>query len=256
VSGGDRLTKLMATIYNQDLAYIQAAGFGELARGAAPEIVRLLKSAPIQVHRVVEVGCGAGPLTLALVNAGFKVTAIDVSAELLAIAREAVPVAQFINASVHEMEIPACEAILAVGEPLTYHAEPGADADRRMQNFFRRAADVLPVGGMLIFDVIELGEPSLAGKSWSAGEDWAVLVETSEDRGSRALVRQIETFRRVDALYRRGHETHRVRLFDTQVLCDQLAAAEFEIETAQAYGALSLPPRRRAFFCTRRAPSA
>jgi SAM-dependent methyltransferase len=102
----------MESLYKQEIAHIQAAAFGDLARGAAPEIIRLLKSAPIQIRRVVDVGCGAGPLTLALVEAGFEVTAIDISAELLAIARAAVPAAHFINSSVYDVEIPACEATL------------------------------------------------------------------------------------------------------------------------------------------------
>jgi SAM-dependent methyltransferase len=240
----------MQSLYQQDLAYIQAAAFGELARGAAPEIVRLLQSAAIQIRKVVDVGCGAGPLTSALAEAGFEVTGIDASAELLAIAREAIPRAHFVHASVYHEEIPACQAIVALGEPLTYHAE-GADADGLVQRFFQRASDVLPVGGMLIFDVIELGEPSLAGRFWGSGEDWAVLLDTKEDRRSRTLVRNIETVRRIDRLYRRGREIHRVRLFDAGVLCSQLAACGFTTDTAQAYGAQPLGPRRRAFFSTR-----
>lgn len=240
----------MEPLYGRDLAYIQAAAFGEPAKGAASEIVRLLKSATIQVRKVVDAGCGAGPLTLALVEAGFEVTGIDSSAELLAIARAAVPKARFVNASVYDAEIPACEAIVALGEPLTYHAE-GADADSLVQSFFQRVSDILPAGGMLIFDVIELGKPSLAGRFWSSGEEWAVLVETLEDEDSRTLVRNIETFRRVDHLYRRGSEIHRVRLFDAGTLCSQLAACGFATETAQSYGAQRLGPRRRAFFSTR-----
>jgi hypothetical protein len=77
------------------------------------------------------------------------------------------------------------------------------------------------------------------------------LVDTNEDQVSRVLVRSIETFRRLDHHYQRGHETHRVRLFDTGELCGQLAACGFATKTAQAYGAQSLAPRRRAFFSTR-----
>lgn len=240
----------MEQLYKRDLAHIQAVAFGDLARGAAPEIIRLLKSAPTQIRRVVDAGCGAGPLCAALVEAGFEVTGIDSSAELLAIARGAVSRAHFIEGSIYETRIPACEAIVALGEPLTYHPE-GTDADFLVEGFFRAAADALPAGGMLIFDVIELGSPSLAGRFWSAGADWAVLAETHEDQGSRTLVRNIETFRRADQLYRRGCEVHRVRLFDSAALRNQLAASGFSTETAQAYGTQQLPPRRRAFFSTR-----
>jgi SAM-dependent methyltransferase len=238
----------MEPLYQRDLAYIQAAAFGKLAQGAAPEIIRLLKRASVQIRRVVDVGCGAGPLIAALADAGFEVTGIDTSAELLSIARTAV--SRFIHGSVYKVQIPSCEAIVALGEPLTYHEEPAA-ADSLVESFFRRASEILPTGGMLIFDVIELGEPSLAGRYWNSGEDWAVLVETEEDQGARTLVRNIETFRRVGNLYRRGRETHRIRLFETSTVLSQLAAYGFSTKTEPAYGAQQLGPRRRAFFSTR-----
>ncbi len=237
-------------LYKQDLAHIQAVAFGKLAQGAAPEIIRLLRRAPVPIRSVVDAGCGAGPLAAALVEAGFEVTGIDSSAELLAIARSAVPKARFIHGSIYEIAIPICEAIVALGEPLTYHPE-GVDADSLVEGFFRTASEVLPPGGLFIFDVIELGGPSLAGRYCSSGEDWAVLAETEEDQDSRTLVRTIETFRRVGHLYRRGREVHHVRLFDTAVLCNQLALCGFSTQTAQAYGAHQFGPRRRAFFCTR-----
>jgi SAM-dependent methyltransferase len=131
----------------------------------------MLSTAAIRVRQVVDVGCGAGPLTAALVQAGFDVTGIDSSAKLVEIARATVPGARFIYTSVYDAEIPPCEAIVAMGEPLTYHAAV-ADADSLVKGFFERASDVLPPGGMLIFDTIELGEPSLAGRFWSTGDDW------------------------------------------------------------------------------------
>lgn len=245
----DRLFTDMAEIYQADLAYVQATGFADFAQGAAPEIVRRLHSRSIPVHRVVEIGCGAGPMTVTLVGAGFVVTGIDVSTELLNIARQAAPVAEFIQGSIYELQIPDCEALIAVGEPLTYH---DADGDARLREFFQRASSVLSARGILIFDLIESGEPSLSARGWRSGTDWAVLVDTKEDADSRTLVREIETFRKVGELYRRGREAHRVRVFKTSEVCDWLEAAGFDVTTAQSYGEFSLPLRRRAFFCTRR----
>lgn len=244
----------MESLYQCDLAYVHASAFGTLARGAADEIVRRLQSSSTQIRRVMDVGCGAGPLTEALLKAGFDVTGIDTSAELLKLARAKVPRAHFVHASAYEIQILAYDAVVALGEPLTYHAV-GADADNLISRFFQRVAEALPPGGMLIFDVIGLGEPSLAGRTWSSGDDWAVLVETTENQTERTLVRNIETFRRVGEVYRRSHEVHRVRLFDVRKLCDQLASYGFTTETAQSYGAQQLPPRRQACFATRRATS-
>jgi 2-polyprenyl-3-methyl-5-hydroxy-6-metoxy-1,4-benzoquinol methylase len=238
----------MQPLYQCDLAYIHATAFEALARGASAEIVRRLRSSSIPLRRVLDVGCGAGPLTKALTDSGFDVTGIDTSAELLKLARARVPTAHFVQASIYDFEIRAYDAVVALGESLTYHAE-GADA--LVSQFFRRTAEGLPPGGLLIFDVIALGEPSLAGRSWMSGDNWAVLVETTEDQAERTLVRNIETFRRVGELYRRAREVHRVHLFDVRSLCDQLASYGFATETAQSYGAQQFPARRHAVFATR-----
>ena len=235
-------------LYECDLAYIHAAAFESVARGAAAEVVRRLERA--RVSKVLDVGCGAGPLTKALVDAGFNVTGIDVSPDLLELARANVREAQFVQASVYDIDFVSYEAVVAVGEPLTYHPED-ASADQLMHCFFSRVSRALPPGGLLIFDVIALGEPTLAGRSWRSGEDWAVLVETTENQTERTLVRSIETFRRMGAAYRRGHEIHHVRLFDISVLCAQLISCGFSVETSSFYGAQQLPPRRHAFFATR-----
>lgn len=240
----------MAPLYQCDLAYIHAAAFETIAREAAREIIRRLQSSSARVRKVMDIGCGAGPLTKALVDAGFEVTGVDTSAELLELARARVPSAQFLHASIYDTEIHDYDAIVAVGEPLTYHPEE-ADADNLVTTFFQRAAEALPPGGLLIFDVIGLGEPSLAGRTWTSGDDWAVLVETTEDQTARTLVRNIEVFRRIRDTYKRTHEVHRVHLYDLSRLRDQLSFHGFAIETSSYYGAQRLPPRRRAFFATR-----
>jgi len=198
----------------------------------------------------MDVGCGAGPLTKALVAAGFDVTGVDNSAELLKLANANVPTAHFVYASVYDVQIRDYDAVIALGEPLTYHPD-GVDADNLVSGFFQRVAEALPPGGMLIFDVIGLGEPSLAGRTWRSGDDWAVLVETTEKQPERSLVRNIEVFRRVGDAYRRSYEVHRVRLFDVSILHNQLNSYGFVTEMFQSYGVQPLPPRRHAFFATR-----
>jgi len=240
----------MESLYQCDLAYVQAVAFETLARGAAPEIIRRLQTSSTPVRKVMDVGCGAGPLTKALVEVGFDVTGVDTSAELLELARVNVPTAHFLQASIYDVEIRDYDAVVAVGEPLTYHAED-ADAENVINVFLQRTAGALPPGGLLIFDVIGLGEPSLAGKTWTSGDDWAVLVETTENQTARTLLREIEVFRRVLDAYRRSHEVHRVHLFDVSMLRKQLSLYGFATEMSRSYGTQKLPPRRQAFFATR-----
>lgn len=245
----------MTTLYQSDLAYVHATAFEAVARGATSEIIRLLQSSSAPVRKVMDLGCGAGPLTKALAEVGFEVTGVDTSAALLELARANAPTAKFLNASIYQAEIRDYDAVVAVGEPLTYHPEE-ADADSLVRTFFQRVADGLPPGGLLIFDVIGLGEPSLTGRTWSSGDDWAVLVETTEDQTARTLVRNIQIFRRIGAAYRRSYEIHKVHLFDVSELRNQLSSYGFATETSRSYGAQHLPPRRHAFFATRLAATA
>jgi SAM-dependent methyltransferase len=239
-------------LYEEDLAYIQAVAFGGLASGAMPAVMERLRASRISVRRVIDVGCGAGISTRALVDAGFDTWAIEPSASLVAIARNTAPGARFELGSVYDVALEPCEAILALGEALTYHG-PDIDADARLRTFYERAAHALAPGGLMIFDLIEAEGAPLDARGWSTGDDWAVLYETREDRVARRLTRYIETFRRpaTDAIgYRRSREVHDVRTFETRDVTRWLDDAGFSVEIADRYGSYALAPRRRAFFAT------
>jgi len=237
-------------LYGEDLAFVQASGFGGFAAAAIAEVIP--KLAARGVTRVIDVGCGAGVTTKALLEAGFETLAVEPSRGLLAFAREAAPGAEFRLGSAYDVELAPCDAVLALGEPLTYH-EPDADADALVRGFFRKAGRMLRDGGLLIFDVIETDGDPLDGRGWASGPDWAVLYESREDRSARHLVRTIETFRLAqDGSYRRSAEVHSVRLFDRRAVTTWLEQEGFEVQVDMAYGRFDLAPRRVAFTATRR----
>lgn len=241
-------------LYGADLARIQAAAFGDLARQASPELVSLLRASSVPVRRVYDVGCGAGVTTRALVLAGFETIAVEPSPHLLAIARENAPSATFVNASAYDLELRPCEAVLAIGEVLTYHA-PDVDADARVRAFFRDVARALVPGGRLVFDLIDADGPVLDAKSWRSEDAWTILWETREDRAASRLTRYVETFtREADGRYRHASEAHPVKLFREADVRAWLADAGFDVHTARSYGAVPLAPRRLAYVATRRAP--
>jgi len=109
----------MQSLYQCDLAYVHATAFEKLARGVAGDIVRRVQTCAKRIQRVLDVGCGAGPLTVELIESGFDVTGIDTSADLLEVARARAPTAHFLHASAYEVQIEGYDAVVALGEPLT-----------------------------------------------------------------------------------------------------------------------------------------
>ncbi|MEZ5669050.1 MAG: methyltransferase domain-containing protein [Alphaproteobacteria bacterium] len=238
-------------LYGEDLAHIQAAGFDGFATRVAPALVALLRAAAIAVERVCDVGCGAGTTTRALCDAGFAVTAIEPSAPLLALARAAAPGARFVNASVYGAALPAAEAVVALGEPLTYH-QPDDDAGARLRAVFAAAARALPPEGLLVFDLLTPDAAGPVRRGWQSGVDWAVLYEVRPGAQPDRLERSIETFRMVGGGYRRGRERHHVRLFQVGDVVAWLDGAGFAVDVRDRLGDAPLPEGRRLFVAVRR----
>jgi SAM-dependent methyltransferase len=241
-----------SSLYDQALAHVQAVGYGAMAAAVAPQIVSLLRRRGISGGTIGDVGCGAGVATRFFLEAGYDVWAIDQSPWLLAAARAAAPSAWlFPCTSIYDATLPRANAIVAIGEVLNYH-RPDANAQDRVLRLFAQAAASLPPGGLLAFDVIVSGSPSLAGRTWTAGEGWAILQTIDEDRDAGTLRRELEILYRLDGeAFRHAHETHHIRVFEPGVLRRGLRQSGFSVETAPAYGTHHLAPRRMAFFCVR-----
>ena len=241
----------MTILYREDLAYIQAHAYGDLAAAAAPEIVSLLCAAGMAGSRLIDIGCGAGESTRRFVDAGFDVWALEPSPALLAYARAAAPGARFLDpVSAYDAALPAADVVVALGEPLTYH-DRGQDADMRLRSFFAKVAAVVRPGGMFLFDLIVEGTPSLDSRGWRSGDDWAILFETAERAGEGWLTRDVQTFRQVGHAYRRASERHEVRVFRSELVAAWLQTAGFATALAPAYGQCRLARRRIAFVARR-----
>ena len=185
------------THYAEDLAHIHAGGFTRLAETAAPAIVALLRRAGIESGLVVDLGCGSGVTSRALVDAGYDVLGIDSSRPMLGRARREAPGARFREASFLDEPLPACSAVLAVGEVMNY-------TERSLEPVFRRVRRALAPGGLFVLDLAGPGRVAGAGpvRNWVEGDDWAILVEVEEDDRRALLTRRMTTFRRTGRSWR------------------------------------------------------
>ena len=269
------------TAYAEDLAYVHHVGFGDFARDSAPGLLRLLHAArgdgrrgrqgrhgrrgrldrrwtaapcedcAKQGGQVIDVGCGSGIWAAALLRAGYVVTGLDPSPAMLALARQVAPGARCVRASAYDFDFPTCDAVTALGEVLSY-LPTGAHAAPSLPRLFRRIAAALRPGGLFVFDLI-VADPRqpMAYRTWQAGDDWSVLVAVAEQPARQRLVREITTFRRIGARYRRTHEIHLVRVCSRAAIERMLRRAGFSVRVLRRYGAANLAPRRLAF-CARK----
>jgi SAM-dependent methyltransferase len=222
--------------YGRDLAYVHDQAFGHLARAGAETLMRLLGRQGFESGLVVELGSGSGITAQLLCEGGYEVQGVEVSPDLVEIARDRAPAARFVNASLLDAELPQCVAVAAIGECFNYAFDERA-GDEALGVIFARVYEALEPGGLFLFDIAEPGrERSGPRRDWSQGSDWTLCLEASEDHGARTLERRITVFREVDGGYRRSDELHQLRLYEAQAVLDALEIAGFEARRLGAYG--------------------
>jgi SAM-dependent methyltransferase len=219
--------------YARDLAYVHDAAFGDLARAGGASLIRLLGRAGFESGLVVELGCGSGITAQLLGDEGYDVLGIDVSEDLVEIARTRAPRAEFVCASLLDAEIPRCIAVAAIGECFNY----ALDGVEELAAVFRRVHAATEPGGLFLFDLAEPGrERGGPRRTWHEGEDWMLCLEASEDDSERTLKRRITVFRETDGRWARSDELHVQRLYDRQNVLDALERTGFEARQLGAYG--------------------
>lgn len=225
-------------MYLDDLAAVHDAGFGDLARRAAPEIVRMLRARGIRGGLVVDVGCGSGLAAQHFVERGYDVFGIDVSPAMIRLARSNAPRARFRVGSIDGVTLPPCEAVTATGEVVSY-VRGGLPA---LGRFFRSAGAALRPGGLLAFDFMEsAAKRTYATKSF-AGANWVLASQAMLDATGRVLTRRMAIVRTVSGRVRRAREIHRVRIYSCREIAGALARAGFRVRMSKSYGRYRLRP--------------
>jgi SAM-dependent methyltransferase len=233
--------------YSSDLARIHDAGFGSLARAGARTLLHQLRRAGIRHGRVVDLGCGSGITAGILLDAGYEVVGVDVSADFIALARANAPGARFVRASLYDFDLPPCVAVTSIGEPLSYAADPRAGREQAAE-LFARVFQALRPGGLFLFDLSEPGrERGGRRRTWQEGHegheghegtDWLLCFEAEEDRATQTLTRRITVFQRAgpgEGQYRRIDEVHVQRLYPREDVLADLAAAGFQARALAGY---------------------
>jgi SAM-dependent methyltransferase len=226
--------------YSAELARIHDEGFGDFARAAAAEALAWLPRSGV----VVELGCGSGISSELLSAAGYDVLGIDISEDMLALARARVPGAEFRRGSIWDAAIPSCVGVTAIGEVINYATDECAGAER-LPALFARVHDSLTPGGLFLFDFATPGRGTrrTGGPSAAEGQGWRIAFEVHEDEATQTLERRMT----IEAGGRRRTEVHLLRLYDPEMVRRLLDEAGFQPEDLGRYADFGFWPGYAAF---------
>ncbi len=231
------------SLYGADLAHVHDTAFGDWARDAAPFVLARLREARIEEGLVVDLGCGSGIWAAELLGAGYGVLGIDTSAEMLALAGSRAPGAELRQGSLHDIGLPPCVAITAIGECVNYGGPPS------LELLFRRAHDALEPDGLLVFDAAAPGrEPDLRRRARHEGDGWVMRLEVAEDREARTLSRRISLVHNG----RSSEEVHELRLYERDEVVEWLETEGFDVTSHPSYGVAREAPGVHVYVARRR----
>ncbi len=226
--------------YRVDMAFAHQTGHSDFVRLATVTVLEQLREHGIRDGLVVDLGCGTGILARALCDAGYRVLGVDLSADMIALARQTAPAAQFVCGSFLDVELPACVAVTSIGQSLGYVFDPRVD-ESALARVVRRIGQALRPGGLLLFDLnAPVATDGPARQHFRHTDDWSLCVETVI--GERLLTRDITVFRRYGEGYRRSDEHHSVLLLDPAFVLELLSRNGFEATMFHDYDGADFPP--------------
>lgn len=235
----------MNDLYQDDLAYIHVDGYSFHWEGAADAILDRLKEHGILDGLVVDLGCGGGQWLERLSKAGYDTCGIDVSPSMIQLAKKASPSSKFVCGSFADIDIPECDVVTSLGEPLNY-LNSGPAIRRTLKKVFT----ALRQGGVFIFDVRHPSpKPPAIKETHRTSKHW-FCHSRAEELKTCELVRHITTFRKnSNGSYRREEEVHRLKLFTRAEMSLWLRKIGFRVKMSRSYGSYKLGPNQSVFIC-------
>ena len=135
--------ELVRTAYNRC-----AMNYAGQRRTTAEAELNLITERLTPSSKVLDVGCGAGIPVARHLAGTFSLTGIDISSNMVALAKKNVPTAEFVIADVMETEFPVGSFDAIVSFYAIFHIPR-----QKHLNLFRRFVQWLRPGGLLLFTI-------------------------------------------------------------------------------------------------------
>jgi len=204
---------------------------------------------------VLDLACGTGSLTCLLSDKGYDMIGIDVSAEMLAIARQKDAGILWLQQDMREFELyGTVDAIVCICDGINYLTD-----EIDLTRVFALVRNYLNPSGLFVFDINSEYKyaNTLANNTFaSIGESAAYIWENFYDANERINEYDITFFAKdgEGAEYHRFDETHIQRAYNVEEIKSALKGAD--LEYLAHYGELTLdtpkPDEARIFFVAKK----
>lgn len=194
-------------------------------------IVELIKSSGENPKNILELGCGSGNITVELLERGYEVVGIDISPEMLEIAREKtfdfgnkiILIQQDLNEI--DFEVYEIDTVIATNDTFNYITDKN-----KLQSLFEYLYKRIKKGGQFVFDISSeyklkntLGN-NVFGESF---EDMVYLWENFYDDETKILTMDINIFEKENGMYFRDTETHFQRAYTREEIVKMIEKTGF-----------------------------
>jgi len=192
----------------------------------------ILKGLPAGAH-ILDLCCGTGQLARALVERGYRVTGLDISEEMIRIARENAPGARFVVDDARSFAaLDVYDAVVCVFDSLNHIMTLD-----ELMSVFRHVCAALREGGVFFFDMnTEEGYRAQWKGSSSIVEDDYVSVARSSYSPEERTARFDATLFRLDGVWRRSDVTLYQRCYSEEEISTALREAGLADVRAYAVG--------------------
>lgn len=173
---------------------------------------------PKEKTKLLELACGTGIQSVRFAQEGFEVTGLDLSGEMLTLARKRALAASqtihFVEGNMLDLSgLSGFEAVTCYSDSLCYLAD-----EVEMGDVFEQVYQVLDSGGVFLFDVHSTYqmEQVFPGYSYHENaEDFAMVWDTYADEPPYSVVHELTFFMlEEDGRFSRHDEVHEERTYD------------------------------------------
>ena len=226
--------------YRKYLSHIHDTSFGSLAKGASTGILETFRKNNIYDCDIVDLGCGSGILAKGLADMGYSVTGVDLSPDMVTLAKKRVPNADFVRASFYSVESPSCSAVIATGECFNYLFDIFGENTKKIKDLFKKIYSSLISGYLFLIWLFQGDYTPLRKKNWNQN-NWELEVEHQENEESKYLTRKIKLKIHTKTGLKQDKEIHRLRLFERKELENILTKIGFIPKFVKGYGTFLFP---------------